>query len=821
MKSFLEDIREQIAKGRLDFGLNQLHHALSTFEADNNYKKEERKELERDLTLFSHEYNSIQAISRGGTSGREDLDLKKNQLIDRILNLLMEIAPNGRFPFFSKHLEKVSFEQNEDDAWLQASKGNSMASFQNYLHNYPEGQFSATAKQIIEVLHKNEDTGNLFPGAILYGKIKGFSLLDREDPIFELIEKTVIQEYVAKDPSIKLVFFSGGSFALFFKRMEETSAATTLKAFLFGIYIQLTTTFHGRDFKIGITLDWENDAKPKEANQQYYLLCKALDYANMYMSFSDKEHFFLSNQIVNLLGNHKLKNIEENAGSFPNLMALLEEEFKNEKSRFDPFFTQLLEEIKNLYSSLNTSADSNPSFKVKEFKYFDKSKAPHTLHNFFAADNKLQIGKQYTPYDWTFLEKRDEREFSPRQKFIKKLVEADKVCIIGITHEGTKGFLAEALKERNNKFWDELQIVFPNREIIETILDEREVEERKNAWEGARRSLFLFLIEQTKDHGPNNWQCLEFDRNLPFIGNKLIGKKNSVIRIAPILPGESAKEVFYTEILEGTKAYDQLSKAFDRVCELSLPLNERLVFGKLNQEKSNILYKGLLERTILDKFIQETSGLNYCFPVVLVMLHTQKFGKRYSILQKRTELNATGDTGTYSNISGRIIDLDVLRSSSNTNLIQRYLELISKILKHSLEKNMDADYFDEIKSAFENMLGQEEPLEISMDAWKQAAVREIKEELGLFINKTRLEYQRTAPLPKVDYSLFFCIFSLDLSNKEFEKIEKLRPDADLKPFSFNELESYWAEQKLNRLLQSEFHTVFVPIFEKLGIWKER
>ncbi|MCB9284369.1 MAG: NUDIX hydrolase [Lewinellaceae bacterium] len=836
MKTFLEDIREQIAKGRIDFGLNQLHHALSTFEPDDKYKKEERRELERDLTIFSHENNSIQIIGRGGTSSREDLDLKENNLIDRVLNLLNEITPQGRFPYFAVHTKKIVLGQNEEDAWLQASRGSSMTSFQNYLQNYPDGQFSATAKRIIEVLQKNEDTRKFFQGAVLYGKIRGFLSLDREEQILDLIEKKVIQEYVVNDPSIKLVFFSGGNFALFFKKLDENSFTTTLKAFLLGIYIQLLPTTHDPNFRIGITLDWENDAKSKEVNQHYYLQCKALDVASLYMSFSDKEHFFLSNQVFVSL-NRKLNNIGKKLSTHSNLMELLEAEFKNEQSRTEPFFTKILHDIKSLYSSSKLSSNIDSKIKIEPFNYYDKSKSLHSLHNFYAVDSKLQIGKQYTPYHWTFLEKRDDPVISPRQRFIKKLAEADKVCIIGITHEETTKFLEEALKERGNKFWDELQIVFPNIKIIEAIKDKRDIEIRKNRWEGAKRSLFLFLIEQTKDQGLNNWQCLEFDGNIPFIGNKLIGK-NSVIRIAPILPGEDAKDVFYIEIPKKTDAFNQLEKTFNRVCELSRPLTERLVYGALNPTGNNIVYKGLVERKNYKNFTQESADENFYFPVVLVMLHTQKFGgKRYSILQKRTELNATEDIGKYSNISGRLIDLDVLRSSSNANLVHQYLESISKILPHSHEKNQDAD-IDEKKSAFEDMLKQENIFEISLAAWKQAAIREIREELGLFIDESRLEFQEIAPpLPKKGYSLFFTIFSLDLNPKELESISKLRPDASLKLLSLYEIEALWHQGKsndlkpreqdndksktnelrLNDLLHNNFEGIFKPIFEKLGI----
>ncbi|MBK8044909.1 MAG: hypothetical protein IPK21_21030 [Haliscomenobacter sp.] len=156
---------------------------------------------------------------------------------------------------------------------------------------------------------------------------------------------------------------------------------------------------------------------------------------------------------------------------------------------------------------------------------------------------------------------------------------------------------------------------------------------RANRWKDQGKELLIYLINIYRGEIINRgfWELLEFDGNLPFVGNKLAGK-TGIVRTAPLLPGESTRDVYYTEVMEGTSPYNQLSVAFDRICELSIPINEYILYGGCKEE--NFQFKGILKRSFLDEFLNATKGLDYCFPVVLVVLHNSCCDKNYSLLQK-------------------------------------------------------------------------------------------------------------------------------------------------------------------------------------------
>jgi 8-oxo-dGTP pyrophosphatase MutT (NUDIX family) len=112
---------------------------------------------------------------------------------------------------------------------------------------------------------------------------------------------------------------------------------------------------------------------------------------------------------------------------------------------------------------------------------------------------------------------------------------------------------------------------------------------------------------------------------------------------------------------------------------------------------------------------------------------------------------------------------------------------------------------------------------LSDDVWKQAAVRELGEELGLEISMDRLQLRGSHYLQRDDGNLYFQIYSLllqsdtTLNKHELDIISQRRPYVSLRQFTFPELEGLWRQQKLNRLLQNKFLDVFVPIFSELRI----
>ena len=125
---------------------------------------------------------------------------------------------------------------------------------------------------------------------------------------------------------------------------------------------------------------------------------------------------------------------------------------------------------------------------------------------------------------------------------------------------------------------------------------------------------------------------------------------------------------------------------------------------------------------------------------------------------------------------------------------------------------------DFVKETGERIKINQKILEAIMEgAWREAAIREVYDELGLKIRQQDLVNQGSCTIHRDHKELLFGIFSLKLSLNDFKVIQEIRPRSALQPFSLDDLRKLHRIQALNALLQKEFDRVFVPIYEKIGI----
>ncbi len=645
-----------------------------------------------------------------------------------------------------------------------------------------------------------DGTKQLFlQGAVLYANVLGFSNLSPADQsqIIDFVGQEITRFLQVFRPKHWLDF-RGGDFLLFLEHERNIRPEDVLTtALVLGLEAQLRIQEMGqhKDFKLGMVLHWEDSAQRHKIGRESYLIGRALDEAQLLMSFSDRGHFFISMNAYRFLKRHLKETRQANLGTL--LHALLPNDLAN-RSNFKMW--------PRVYQPQQTRGTYTYSGKI--FRFHDKHKRPHDLYNLYIEDSNkgVHIGSLSVPYHRVAIEYRDDRKARPQQVFIQKLIEADDVVIIGITHEGTARFLREALEQRRKEgrdFWNQLQVVFPSQSVLKKIVDQHSTRVRQTKWEGGKRSVFQFLMNQGADY-LNHWECLEYDGNLPFAGNRFIVNKQNEsayesVRIAPILPGGDMRSTYYVELFNGMPAYDQVSRAFSLICANSSKITEWNLYGQ--QEEGEFHYYGIVNRRRLNTRKQ------FCIPVVLVMLHADVEAGHKSILQERTPYNGSSDIGKFSNISGRVTDMDVYKA----------LGLRPQV---DFEYN-HKDRRDGVATAeFKNRTNLDKSDPLPPGTWEATAVREIQEELGLEITSDRLVPHCTHYLERQDGDLFFKIFSLELRctpDDELQIIEDSRPHAKLVPFGWNKLEQYHRDRKFNRLLQTKFAPVFVPIFRELGI----
>jgi len=510
--------------------------------------------------------------------------------------------------------------------------------------------------------------------------------------------------------------------------------------FLFGIDLHTSKT---GDVRCGIILDWEQNAVSNKICSKKYLLCDTSSNIQALLPYTLDGHFLVSRDIHSKLMNH-------------------------------PKFGE--------------------TWKFDLFSLHDIQKRQHEFYNSYGSAGLF--GNADLPGERVTIEYRDD------QKFIDIIAEASRLVIIGLTHEKLHLKLSAALNKRNNLFWDQLIIVFPQQDRLKYVLeDKRNNGERLGKWEIGRFALSQFLLGAANYE---KWECLDYPFDISYTGTRIeypirdSMRKPSSIRISPLQPGADQKETPILEIFEGNQAYTKISKSFDAIISNSNRITEYDLYG-ISRGK-DVEFGGLIDH----KSIYNLQ--NRCFPIVLIMLYEDIGGARKLLLQERNAFNARSDHGKLSNISGRITDLDAFAALKRT-LSNEYLQIRYGIIDNT-----------KLSRLFSKETGIQQSTALGDAIWLNAAVREIKEETGLEIPEGRLKQHKDLLVirpPNSQHDLGFRLFSLHLDGNDGcldkQEIVRLRPNVNLKEYSLAELDALHRDQKFNHLLNANYDQVFRPI----------
>lgn len=645
-----------------------------------------------------------------------------------------------------------------------------------------------------------DDLKKLRSGAILYINVRGFSLMGYKDQ--ELIVKTLREEVeqffdfetkgILTDNAFSWKYWLnivGGDFVLFSAYADiETSQplhTTLVQSLMFAINLILLAKEKG--FEFSIALHWGDDLLVVEMGGRLNLYGNSLHTTrNIITMFAEDSHLLISKEAFDKLERNLLQN--KMTGSARSLITVARDSLDRPENA--------------MWLGRAKQVEKNDRYRVVRFTQYDHHGREHTLFNFLIVQENadIRVGNPARPPSRVTIQSYEGNMDRIDEKLIDRLIVAEEVTLVGITHPRLAETLAGAYEERKS-FWRKIDIVFPNQANVRRLVGDSP--DKISQWENAKKSCQVFFESKGKEV-VGRWGCLESEHDLTIIGGRFLGGPRDSIRYAPVLPGSGDSEVPYTEVYRGSHTFDQLSPTFDVVVGSGLSIHEWDFFGKVIEDGRIFVHQGVMNRA---KIPEETRS-DLCFPVILVMLHVETINGRKSILQERTKFNATSDFGTYSNISGRLSTDD---------------------LEIDEGKSASADHFRVdfgtptfvATREFYHLSGWLPGEPVPDQVWRTCAVRELNEELGLNVDPNRLVEQATYLLPRDNASLFFKIFSLELYRNikidEFTLIQQRRPYASLKEHTLSELKTLHKEDKLNRLLQRKFEELFVPIFEKLEI----
>ncbi|MBK8652950.1 MAG: hypothetical protein IPN20_03270 [Haliscomenobacter sp.] len=358
MSFFLKDLRKAVGQNRLEFVFSQIKSSLYSFLSEDKMVLTEQQELIEKITILEARWDQINS----GVTSKSEEETKKLQIINSLLQLINENTLDDNYPNYFNFIKTFKHGQSEDENWLDACTRNDIEGYTSYLKEYSEGKFSMHAKHLIEKLNNAFVNNPIQQGAVIYGKIRGYLMLEPhlQEEFNNIIEKSILGPYLSYSSNIKLIFITGGTFAVFFeKEPNEKSTFTSFKAFLFGILCQLEAKKN--EFNIGIAIHWEDDPRIKVVGRYCYIYNIATDLAKHYMSFSDKDHFFISTQIKEKLSKIIFDSLEKPFAVEKDFISYLNSRKASYSNKENDIINILLRDIEVIYYSL-TNHESNPPF---------------------------------------------------------------------------------------------------------------------------------------------------------------------------------------------------------------------------------------------------------------------------------------------------------------------------------------------------------------------------------------------------------------------------------------------------------------------------
>jgi 8-oxo-dGTP pyrophosphatase MutT (NUDIX family) len=641
-----------------------------------------------------------------------------------------------------------------------------------------------------------EERGRLHAGAVLYANVVKFSRFSTAEQdrvanvmlewLYYLPLSSQSETYHQRCFWAK---FGGGDLLCYIQNCGQIREYAVLKQAFF-LCLDLLDYTASNNFQLGMTLHWADGCNFETCGSLVELWGNEIDKVHRLMTFSDGGHFFISDSAF--------KHLEGNL-------------FQGREGPFQPIKEEGAREVSRLLHATRLSpATSDDAFKFDSLVIYDRHYRPHELVNFFVqgAEAECSIGNPSRPPDWVKIEHRDKRRPEDSDHFfVKHLVDADRASIVALTHEKTRHYLDTALEVRKGRFWERLDIIFPTERFLDQwVENDKSPETRKQNWEEGKWAVLRFL-EATGPANTGRWKCCETDSNLTFWGNRLVKADVEIIRLAPLLPGPDLKDLRFVTFHQGIDGYQECSEAFDAMLAGSMSISEWELLGDAASNKFK--YVGIANRSRLDQL----SG-SFCMPVMVVILYIKGMEGPKLVIQQRNRSNATDQHGSFSNISGRASVKDV---SCDPEITTKYFKAIAKALGQI--KSPDADLESEVATrAFNEVseLHRDDALFSGEEVWKRAALRELREELGLKLRDPGLikhHCDRSMPDANKKHHFYFKIHSLEISRQELHEIQIRRPRAGLSQWTLADLEQHWKNQELNLLLQKYCKDTFMPILK--------
>ncbi|MEM6696980.1 MAG: hypothetical protein AAF806_22735 [Bacteroidota bacterium] len=149
MRTYVQNLEHLISINRLEQAIETLLKSLSDYQPADAQAKTNARELRNYIIGLSQRLHSAKEQSKKGISEEEELQRERRTVSNNLLNTIYDL---DIYPNFKKYIN----EQEEEKAWKEVSRKNTIAAYQDYFERFPNGKYREETHRIIMDLQEVE-----------------------------------------------------------------------------------------------------------------------------------------------------------------------------------------------------------------------------------------------------------------------------------------------------------------------------------------------------------------------------------------------------------------------------------------------------------------------------------------------------------------------------------------------------------------------------------------------------------------------------------------------------------------------------------------
>jgi hypothetical protein len=149
MRVFSKNLERMISLNRLDDAVDTFLAAIADFQPEEDAGRMEARQIRNQVITLSQRLHQATDNHKAGLTTEDDLSRERLSISTGLLDVIQDL---WRYPKFSEHIR----EMEDEEAWRNASKKNTISAYQAYFNEFPNGKYKDQTRELILELQEVE-----------------------------------------------------------------------------------------------------------------------------------------------------------------------------------------------------------------------------------------------------------------------------------------------------------------------------------------------------------------------------------------------------------------------------------------------------------------------------------------------------------------------------------------------------------------------------------------------------------------------------------------------------------------------------------------